>query len=255
MSANILLVKLSSMGDVIHSFPALTEAAAYGHRFDWVVEEAFVSLAAMHPAVDRVIPFGLRRWRKKPLKGMRELAGFVTQLRSQKYERVLDAQGLIKSALLARASGAPVRMGLDSDSAREPAGTRFYTQARKVSWNLHAIDRVRQLFADSLGYAVDLSAAAPAPSLASASSLPDAVASSDASPIVLVHGTTWASKEYPEAAWRLLVARLLAADHSVMFLSGSAQEYERAQRLCPSYSKDGSKDDRPADRNADDASR
>jgi len=164
MSNNTLLVKLSSMGDVVHSFPALTEAASHGHRFDWVVEEAFVELAAMHPAVDRVLPFGLRRWRKRPLAGIAELIAFVRDLRTMRYSKVLDAQGLVKSAFVSRASGATIRLGLDGASAREPASARMYTQTMRVARDLHAIDRLRLLFASALDYSVDLSAPVPSPS-------------------------------------------------------------------------------------------
>ncbi len=242
MSGNVLLVKLSSMGDVVHSFPALTEAALHGHRFDWVVEEAFVDLAAMHPAVDRVLPFGLRRWRKKPLSGFRELVDFVRELRAHDYRRALDAQGLLKSALVARASGAAQRMGLDAASARESASARFYTDSCSVGWDRHAIDRLRLLFAQALGYSVNLShpVAAPSAELMLLSSSPEAAATArhsdlrkpPAGPVLLIHGTTWVSKEYPEPAWRKLIDRLAAAGYTVSILSGSPAEYERAQRLC-----------------------
>lgn len=229
MSDNILLVKLSSMGDVVHSFPALTEAASHGYRFDWVVEEAFVDLAAMHPAVDRIIPFGLRRWRRKPLSGIRQLGKFVRELRSKEYSRVLDAQGLLKSALVSRLSGAAQRTGLDADSAREPLSARLHTSLVAVDWDAHAIDRLRLLFSNALNYAVDLSApaASPFPSVT-----PDFSANPEANQTVLIQGTTWRSKEYPEILWRGLIEALLSAGHSIVMLSGSASEYERAQRLC-----------------------
>lgn len=223
MTQNVLLVKLSSMGDVVHSFPALTEAAQHGHRFDWVVEEAFVDLAAEHPAVDRVIPFGLRRWRKQPAAGWSQLAGFVRQLRAQRYQRVLDAQGLMKSAVITRASGAAIRMGLDRGSARESASSLFYTQRAAIGWDLHAIDRLRALFAQSLDYEVDLAA----PVLSERQSVDD----TECTATVLVHGTTWPSKELPEIIWRELIEKLLLSGHQLTLLSGSSQEYAFAQRL------------------------
>ena len=238
MSKNILLVKLSSMGDVIHSFPALTEAASHGHRFDWVVEEAFVDLAAMHPAVDSVIPFGLRRWRKQGLAGLSALRRFVGMLRGQEYTEVLDAQGLLKSALLTRVSGAGHRMGLNASSAREPLSARFYSAAQDVGWDMHAIDRLRLLFAQALGYSVDLSQPVPATGAGFAavgSSALESKAELSEQPersCVLVHGTTWPSKEYPEAAWRAVIEKLVAQDYSVFLLSGSDTEFQRAKRLC-----------------------
>ena len=226
MSSNTLLVKLSSMGDVVHSFPALTEAASHGHRFDWVVEEAFVELAAMHPAVDRILPFGLRRWRKQPVAGLSELFAFVRELRETRYSKVLDAQGLVKSAFVSRASGAAIRFGLDAESAREPASARMYTQALRISWDLHAIDRLRLLFANALNYPIDLTLPVASPFAL------DRLDSSGDQQTVLIHGTTWPSKEYPEAAWGALIDQLLAAGHSIALLSGSVVEHERAERLC-----------------------
>jgi len=224
MSKNILLVKLSSMGDVVHSFPALSDAMQAGYRFDWVVEEAFAELAAQHPAVDRVIPFGLRRWRKQLSAGLPALSRFVRELRSCGYHQVLDAQGLLKSAFITRVTGASVRMGLARDSAREGAASIFYTQSARVSWELHAIDRLRELFAQSLGYSVDLAAPAQL-----ALSEPGALAGPAAT--ILVHGTTWPSKELPEVVWRGLIENLLAANHRLIILSGSEKEYEFAQQL------------------------
>ena len=222
MSRNTLLVKLSSMGDVVHSFPALTEAASYGHRFDWVVEEAFTQLAAMHPAVDRVIPFGLRRWRRQGASGLMSLVRFARDLRADNYSTVLDAQGLLKSALVSRVSGAERRFGLAQDSAREPMGARFYTHKTSVSWDQHAIDRLRLLFSKVLGYDIDLTTPVASPFSAVAG---------DAQETIIVHGTTWRSKEYPEVMWRQLLQQLAAADHIVVLLSGSDVEYQRAQRL------------------------
>ena len=216
----------------MHSFPALTEAAGHGYRFDWVVEEAFVDLAAMHPAVDTVLPFGLRRWRRRPFAGLSELATFVRQLRGRSYSKVLDAQGLVKSSFVGRVSGAAERIGLDADSAREPLSARLHTSAVKVGWDQHAIDRLRLLFASALNYSVDVSTPVPSP-FATNTSL--GIQTTGASPIqktVLIHGTTWRSKEYPEIAWRVLIDRLLEAGHAIALVSGSATEYERAQRLC-----------------------
>ena len=102
----ILLIKTSSLGDVIHALPAVTDAARAipGIRFDWVVEESFAEIPAWHPAVDRVIPVALRRWRKAPFSAWfgGEWHRFRQSLRAERYDAVIDAQGLLKSALLTR---------------------------------------------------------------------------------------------------------------------------------------------------------
>jgi len=153
----VLVVKTSSLGDVIHTLPALTDAARAipGVRFDWLVEENFAEVPTWHPAVERVIPVALRRWRRSVLRTW--LAGewqaMTSQVRLADYDLAIDAQGLIKSAILTRYAGAPVH-GLDRASIREPLASRFYDQRHAVAKGRHAVERVRELFAKSLGYAL-----------------------------------------------------------------------------------------------------
>ncbi|MAL35291.1 MAG: lipopolysaccharide heptosyltransferase I, partial [Pseudomonas sp.] len=153
----VLLVKTSSLGDVIHTLPALTDAqrAIPGIQFDWVVEEGFAEIPAWHPAVAQVIPVAIRRWRKHPLQTLRtgEWRRFKARLRETHYDLVIDAQGLLKSAWLTRYVKAPVA-GLDRDSIREPLASRFYDRRYAVPRERHALERVRQLFAQALGYSI-----------------------------------------------------------------------------------------------------
>lgn len=151
----VLIVKMSSLGDVIHTLPALTDAAA-AHpniRFDWVVEEAFSEIPAWHPTVDRVLPIALRRWRKHPLRDFSgpEWREFRNALRREHYDAVIDAQGLLKSAFVARLARAPI-YGLDRQSAREPLASAAYQHKIAVSREMHAVERIRSLFAQALGY-------------------------------------------------------------------------------------------------------
>jgi len=157
----VLLIKTSSLGDVLHTLPALTDAAEAipGIRFDWVVEEAFAEIPEWHPAVGRMIQVAIRRWRKAPLKAILsgEWTTFRRQLRAREYDLVLDAQGLIKSALLSRMAKGRV-VGLDKNSAREPLASRFYQQGFPVERGEHAIVRLRKLFAKALDYELPTSA-------------------------------------------------------------------------------------------------
>ena len=114
-----LLIKMSSLGDVVHAMPAVSDAAAAGWQFDWVVEEAFADLPARHPSVARVLPIAWRRWRKSLLASRAEMKQFRAALRQQEYDVVLDSQGLIKSAAVARlARGTADRMGPDRIDGR-----------------------------------------------------------------------------------------------------------------------------------------
>ncbi|MDP3845687.1 MAG: lipopolysaccharide heptosyltransferase I [Pseudomonas sp.] len=225
----VLLIKTSSLGDVIHSLPALTDAARAipGIQFDWVVEEGFAEIPAWHPAVAQVIPVALRRWRKNLWQTIRsgEWQRFKQRLQTTEYDLVIDAQGLLKSALLTRYVKAPVA-GLDAQSAREPLASRFYDRPQAVAWGQHAVERVRQLFAQALGY--------PLPSGVGDYGLSRErlLDGSPGQPYVLfLHGTTWASKHWPEADWRALAEHLDSRGLAVRLPWGSEPEKARAERI------------------------
>src|SRR5436190_748385 len=128
--SDILFIKTSSLGDVIHHMPALTEARRRlpDARFAWVVEEAFAPLVRLHPAVSEVIPVALRRWRQAALAPATwgEAVRFTRALRARRYDAIVDTQGLaLKSAAIARLARGP-RHGYDQDSIRERAATWLY---------------------------------------------------------------------------------------------------------------------------------
>jgi heptosyltransferase-1 len=152
----ILFVKTSSLGDVVHNCPAVSDAAHHlpDAVIDWVVEESFAEIAALHASVRRVIPVALRRWRGAPLSSgtWSEAAAFREALRSERYDAVIDSQGLIKSALVA-AQARGRRHGFDRASARESLAARFYDVVHSVPADLHAVERNRRLAGAALGYA------------------------------------------------------------------------------------------------------
>jgi heptosyltransferase-1 len=199
----VLIVKMSSMGDVVHTLPALSDAlkARPDITFDWCVEAAFAPLVRLHPGVRKVHEIRLRSWRKAPLSPVtwRAAAALRRALKAERYDLVIDAQGLIKSALVARTAGAKVA-GLDKASAREPLAARFYDERHTIPRDRHAIDRLRLLFGEILGYTPDLAAldygiAAPA--------------EGQANTVVLLHGTTWSSKRWSTANWIELARALI----------------------------------------------
>ena len=149
----VLIVKVSSLGDVIHTLPAVTDAKRANRRlqFDWVVEENFVEIPGWHPAVDRVIPVAFRRWRKSILKTLRngEYTDFKTDLKREHYDLVIDAQGLIKSGFISRLSKG-LTVGLSDSTVKEPMATLFYNKVYSVPRDEHAVQRVRELFSRAL---------------------------------------------------------------------------------------------------------
>lgn len=223
----ILIVKTSSLGDLIHTFPAITDAAAMlpDAHFDWLVEEGFREVPAWHPAVERVIPIATRRWRKDWLKAWRAgaLKDFARQLRQRSYDRVIDAQGLIKSALPARLAKGPV-VGFDRHSAREGVASVFYQRTVPVARDQHAIERTRRLFAAALDYS--LPDGWPSYGLTTSAAMPTPRPS-----IICLHGTTWPSKHWPEPYW-IELARLADREgFDVNLPWGDPDDRLRAERI------------------------
>ncbi|MBX8565342.1 lipopolysaccharide heptosyltransferase I [Pseudomonas cichorii] len=225
----VLLIKTSSLGDVIHALPALTDAAQAlpGIQFDWVVEEGFAEIPTWHPAVDKVIPVAIRRWRKNLWQTFKtgEWRGFKQRLRETHYDVVIDAQGLFKSAWLTRYVNAPVA-GLDKNSAREPIASRFYDRPYPVARGQHAVERLRQLFAQALGY--ELPAGLGNYGLKRLSALDETL---QAPFVLFLHGTTWATKHWPEDYWRQLAQLMAARGLQVRLPWGNPAEKARAERI------------------------
>ncbi len=225
---HILVVKTSSLGDVIHTLPALTEARKHYPQLqcDWLVEEAFAEIPSWHPAVKRVIPVALRRWRKRPWQTWQsgEWHQFIQTLTSQQYDKIIDAQGLIKSAFLTyQARG--FRCGLDRHSAREPLAAYAYQQRYPIAKNQHAVTRVRQLFAKVLGYPTS---GYPDYGIAQCNFQDQANANK---PILFLHGTTWVTKHWPNTYWIALAKRVTAEGLAVRLPWGNEQEYIRAKQI------------------------
>ncbi len=225
----ILLVKTSSLGDVIHNLPVLTDIRRRwpDATVDWCVEENFAAIPRLHPGLHRVLPVAVRRWRKHLLQAgtWREIAAFRAVARATAYDLVLDTQGLVKSALLARQAAGP-RVGYDAGSAREPLAARSYDRCFAVSRELHAVVRNRQLAAQALGYVLDdaLDYGIAAPPLA-ADWLP-------ASPYaVLLTATSRDDKLWPESHWIALAKALAAQGVTAVLPAGSAPERQRAARI------------------------
>ncbi len=228
----VLLVKTSSMGDVIHTLPALTDAmqAKPGIVFDWVVEEGFTDIPVWHPAVDKVFPVAIRRWRKNLWRTWRsgEYRAFKQRLREHSYDLVLDAQGLSKSAWLTRGSQAPVA-GLDRYSARDPWASLFYDRQFAVDPKLHAVERVRLLFSQALNYAKPDSMGNYG---LDRQQLSATLTDKPAVPyLMFLHGTTWPSKHWPEQNWRSLAEHYAGLGMQVLLPWGNQAEQERAQRI------------------------
>ena len=232
----ILVVRLSSLGDILHLFPAVSDLQRRfpAAEIHWLVEPAFAEMAGWHAAVTRVIPVPLRAHKKTWWKLPELLRSVRSELQAERYDIVLDAQGLLKSALLARLAGVPVS-GFAAGSAREALAARLYRNSANVPPGLHVVDKNRQLVARLFNADI----AQPAnfgldefrrqqllveldPGLHEITAQPY---------LVLLHGTTWNSKYWPEASWLELIRLLTGAGWRCLLPWGNEDERQRAQRL------------------------
>jgi heptosyltransferase-1 len=219
----VLFIKTSSLGDVVHHMPALTDArkARSDATFTWLVEEAFAPLVQLHPAVDKVIPVASRRWRKSLYSPttMTEIATSFHAIRAHRYDDVVDSQGLLRTALIARIARGR-RHGYDSSSVRESLATYFYQNRYRVDRGLHAVERNRVLTGLALGYEPP---GQPDYGLDRAR-----FANSGSHYAMFLHGTARPEKQWPQTHW-IKLGQALGGE--VVLPWGSEPERTRSERI------------------------
>ncbi len=225
----ILVVKLTSMGDVIHALPAITDAAKQieNLQVDWLVEESFQAIPGWHPAIDNIFTAATRRWRKQPGKFILETSNLRKQLSTKPYDLIIDAQGLLKSAVLARYAKGK-RVGYDKYSIKESIASRFYHSTIRVDRNQHAVARIRSLFAQALNYTIP-------DSLDYGLSVNQFEQNSNSDYLVFLHGTTWSSKQWPVQKWQNLINIAAKNNLRVKLLWGNEKEFERANEIAQTH--------------------
>lgn len=231
----VLLIKTSSMGDILHTLPALTDAiqTKIGISFDWVIEEGFAQIPSWHPAVAQVIPVAIRRWRKSWFSAATRLERqhFKQRLQSQRYDAIIDAQGLLKSAGLITRLARGAKHGLDWRSAREPLASLFYNYSYRINRSKHAIERNRCLFANSLHYPLPLKPG----DYAIADQLRKKNFTHQRPYLVFLHATTRDEKHWPERYWHELISHMADAKIDILLPWGSTDEQQRAIRLAQGF--------------------
>lgn len=225
----VLIVKMSSMGDIIHTLPAITDAkkAIPDIQFDWVVEEDFAEIPLWHPAVDKVIPIALRRWRKNITKSIKEaeITNFINTIKKCEYDYIIDAQGLLKSALVAGFAKGK-RHGMDSNSCKESLAAYFYSNKFSISKQAHAIERVRILFAEALNYTFNKN------KLAYGLVRSNFKEQSKTKPyLVFLHATSAVSKLWGVEHWQYLTEMAIQNQHRVYLPWGNEEERIRAKNI------------------------
>ena len=222
----ILLVKTTSMGDVIHALPVVEDILKQfpDAQIDWLVEESFADIPRLHPRLQQVFTVAVRRWRKQwwRCQTWREIAAVKQAVAVQAYDAVLDLQGLVKSAVMARWARGP-RHGYDRDSIREPLASRCYQHRYAIHYRQHAVVRMRTLAALALGYEVP-------------SNLPDygicaSQAHMPAAAFLALHATSRDSKLWPEDHWVALGQHYAAQGIQMWLPWASASEQARAESI------------------------
>jgi heptosyltransferase-1 len=230
----VLIVKLSSLGDVVHAMPVVHDirAAFPEALIDWVVEPGFAPLVRRLDGVHTVVECALRRWSRAWWTGAvrTEWRAFKARLQATRYDAVLDLQGLTKSALIARLAkltptGASYGLANRTDGAsHEPPARWLVDRAIRIEPRIHALDRSRVLAAQALGYAL---AGPPVFGLRAAPAPHD-----DSTPtLVFVHGTSRDDKLWPEAHWIELGQRAAAEGWRIALPHAGPVELARAQRI------------------------
>jgi heptosyltransferase-1 len=241
-SPKILLVKLSSLGDVLHNLPIVWDLRARlpNAQVDWVVEEAYVHL--LEPllsregfqGIDRIIPIALRRWKRNlfSLTAWKEFFAFRKVLRSTTYDVLIETQGLIKSAMvcsMAKKSSNVVIAGLANAtefSGYEPLARSFYNQSVQVPTQSHAVDRSRWVMSSALDWSlIERSSAPQFYPQEFIQQIPRSAFEGLNVPYVLCfHSTAREAKRWANENWIALGKDLAARGYQVVFPWGSAAE-------------------------------
>lgn len=228
MTCKILIVRTSSLGDLVHMLPAITEIAEHvpNAQIDWLVEESFADIPRWHPAIHDVIRVAHRRWRKNwwSAQTQQERAALKADLGARQYDVVLDMQGLLKSAWLVRQTHG-VRHGLDWKSAREPLASLFYQVKHRVPFWQPAVFRQRTLAAACFNY---VSQGAPNFGLQALAAQADPNQEPYA---IIMPSASRDNKLWAPENWQAVFDRLQTEGLSLRLLAGSAAETERAEQL------------------------
>lgn len=229
----ILIIKISSMGDIIHTLPAITDAsrAIPNITFDWVIEETFSEIPIWHPFVHRVIPIKFRFWKNQwhQIHAWKKYFECIKQLNAYKYDAIIDAQGLLKTSLLiVHKIDRGIKHGMNFFSAKESISCWFYHNCYHISKNQHAIERIRQLFSCSLQYTL--------PSNLGQYNIDHnfypKIKSNHSSPyLIFFHSTTQSQKHWPELYWHILTRYAIKLGYSVKIPFWTIHEELRVKRL------------------------
>ncbi|URJ31290.1 lipopolysaccharide heptosyltransferase I [Blochmannia endosymbiont of Camponotus sp.] len=225
----VLIIKVSSMGDIIHTLPAITDASVSVPKisFNWVVEETFSEILRWHPAIHQIIPINLRFWIKNwyDTSSWKKYYECIQELKKKEYDVIIDAQGLLKTSLLITCSSRGEKHGMDYISTREPISSLFYHKRHYVNKSQHAVERIRQLFSLSLKY--------PVPSCIGKYNIEHLFPpqKNNVPYLIFFHATTKIKKHWPELNWSVIARCAINAGYHIKLPFWTKSEESRINRL------------------------
>ncbi len=225
----ILLIKFTSLGDLIHALAAITDAASFfpSLKVDWMIDESFHEVALWHPAVDQIFKTSHRTWRKGIFSSIKPIWNLIHKVRQNDYDLIIDGQGNFKTALMSLFIKGRVA-GFDRKSAREWIASFAYSQKFPASWSMHAIDRLRHLFALSLGYPIPQTPPNFRLDISRFSTPPDVPKPY----IFFIHHASWKTKLWPLQHCQKLVQLICELGYHILLSWGNMEEKIRAQKIC-----------------------
>jgi len=229
----VLIIKLTSMGDLMHALPALTDAvkAIPGIEFDWVVDKTFSEVPLWHPAVKNVITTAHRQWKKNIIQSWREglLSQFNQKLNKNDYDLVIDLQNNMKSATVSWFYKGDVH-GFDKGYCRERFAYKAYKHRYAIPENQHAINRIRQILSQALAYPLVDSPPDYGTNFEQYD-LPELNFVLPEKYLIFVHNASWLSKIWPLTSWQGLINKVVDHGYSVLLPCGTDEEQQRAQQI------------------------
>lgn len=225
----ILIVKMSSLGDIIHALPVVHDIRLHfpNAHISWVVESSFAEVVNWHTGIDDVIPVPTRQWKKslKSRSTWQDIIDFSKSLRQHHYDIVIDLQGLIKSAMVTSIALGAAKHGLNRHVAREPLASISYQHKHHIAQHEHAVIRNRQLSASALGYMSSVEQHPVSYGIRSEKQ------KNIHNAIIFFHSTTWDNKHWPIEHWVELAKRCSDNGYQVLLPWHDALEKQRANIL------------------------
>jgi heptosyltransferase-1 len=226
----LAIVKLSAMGDIIHAMVALEFIKKHNSdiQIDWIVESSFVSILENNPNINQILPINLKSIKKEKKELIAQLK-LLRQYAKNNYDLVIDAQGLIKSAISAKLLGSKVA-GFDKNSIREKIASFLYDIKVDIAYDANTIDRNAKVLSHPLNLDIttDDILQKSAFLFYDDSHRVDNLIKNSQKNIVFVVGSTWESRNYPKEKFVEIANEL---KENILVCWGNKDEYEKAKYI------------------------